>query len=118
MTDHFSSAEAVIEAYAVGTRTCDVALLKEIFDDNAVMVGWLGPDFLNGGPEPFFGAREANDVGDDYTSETLHVTVAGKVATAETRETNLLGLSFNNYFQLAQRPDGTWRLISKLFRHD
>lgn len=118
MTKHTTSPVAVIEAYAQATRTRDIALLKSIFHGNAVMTGWLGSDFLCGGPEPFYAALETNDVGEDYTSETVHIAVNGRIATAETSERNLLGLSFTNYFHMAELPDGTWRLTSKSFRHD
>ena len=109
--------EAVIEAYTVGTRTRNVALLKQVFHENAVMTGWLGPNFLHGGPEPFFGALEANEVGPDYASRTVAIDVTDKVAIARTEEQNLLGMSFTNDFHLAQLDDGTWRITSKLFRH-
>ncbi|MEM8692011.1 MAG: nuclear transport factor 2 family protein [Pseudomonadota bacterium] len=117
MTLHTKDPEAVVEAYALGTRTRDISLLKSIFHDDAVMTGWLGPDFLCGGPQPFLGALEANEVGDNYTSETVDVRVFDKIASAETRETNLLGLSFTNHFHMAQLSDGTWRITSKLFKH-
>ncbi|MEM9524639.1 MAG: nuclear transport factor 2 family protein [Pseudomonadota bacterium] len=118
MSKHVKSPAAVIEAYAQGTRMRDTALLKSIFHEKAVMTGWLGPDFLCGGPEPFYAALEANDVGEEYTCETVHVTVHGKIATAQTSERNLFGLSFTNYFHMAELPDATWCLTSKPFRHD
>ncbi len=117
MRDATASAEAVIEAYATGTATRDIALLKSIFHEDAVMTGYLGEDFLNGGPEPFFQALEANEVAADYSSYTSDLSVTGKIACATTKEQNLLGLEFTNHFHLAQLDDGTWRITSKLFRH-
>ena len=117
MSDPTQSPEAVIEAYTTGTRTRDVALLKQIFHQDAVMTGWLGPDLLNGGPEPFYGALEANEVGADYASQTTQLAVMDRIASAVTEEQNLLGMSFTNHFHLVQLGDGTWRIISKLFRH-
>ena len=117
MTDQTASPEAVVDAYALATRTRDIDLLKSIFHPQAVMTGWLGPDFLHGGPEPFYGALEANTVGDDYASSTVALTVTDKIATATTEEVNLLGMSFTNHFQLAQLADGSWRITAKLFRH-
>ncbi len=117
MTTATHSARAVVEAYVTGTRTRDTLLLKEIFHENAVMSGWLGPDLLVGGPEPFYGALEANEVGDDYTAEITELTETGNIATATLAEENLLGLSFTNLFHLVQLADGSWRITSKLFRH-
>ena len=117
MSDATSSPKAVVEAYVTGTRTRDVALLKEIFHDSAMMSGWLGPDLLAGGPEPFYGALEANEVGADYTAEITDLTEMEQIATATLEEQNLLGLSFTNLFHMVRQPDGTWRITSKLFRH-
>ncbi|MEL6801006.1 MAG: hypothetical protein AAFO80_14090 [Pseudomonadota bacterium] len=55
----FPTAQAAVEAYIEGTRTRDVALLKTVFADGAVMTGYLGPDLLHGGPEPFYGPPAA-----------------------------------------------------------
>ena len=107
----------VIDAYTRGTRTRDIGLLKSIFHENAVMTGWLGPSFLHGGPAPFFGALEANEVGDDYAAQTTALVVTDRIAVATTEEQNLLGMQFTNHFHLAQLEDGTWRITSKLFRH-
>jgi len=117
MSDATSTPQAVVEAYTTGTATRDVALLKSIFHEDAVMTGYLGPDFLNGSPAPFFGALEANEVGPDYASETTGLTVTDRIAHATTEEQNLLGLNFTNHFHMAQLDDGTWRITSKLFRH-
>lgn len=117
MTDATASPDAVINAYTTGTATRDIALLKSIFHEDAVMTGYLGSDFLNGSPEPFYQALEANEVASDYSSYTSDLTVTGKIACATTKEQNLLGLDFTNHFHLAQLEDGTWRITSKLFRH-
>lgn len=117
MSDHTSSPQAVVEAYVQATMGRNIELLKQVFHPDLRMTGWLGPDFLNGGPEPFYGALEANEIGDDYGSEIVSVTEEDKIATAELKETNLLGMSFTNHFHMAQLDDGTWRITSKLFRH-
>lgn len=117
MSDATVSPRSVAEAYITGTRTRDTALLKEIFHEQAVMSGWLGPDLLMGGPEPFYAALEANEVGDDYTGDIAALDQNDSIATAVIEETNLLGLSFTNIFHLVRLADGGWRITSKLFRH-
>ncbi len=117
MTDVTSTPENVVNAYAAGTAARDTSLLKKLFHEDAVMTGYLGPDFLNGSPAPFYGALEANEVGNDYASETTSLIVTDRIASAVTEEKNLLGLNFTNHFHLAQLSDGTWRITSKLFRH-
>ncbi|MEO0691740.1 MAG: nuclear transport factor 2 family protein [Pseudomonadota bacterium] len=113
----FPTAQAAVEAYIEGTRTRDVALLKTVFADGAVMTGYLGPDLLHGGPEPFYGALEANEVGDDYAATIVDVTETGAIATGQLAEDNLLGLSFLNHFQLVHLPEGGWKISAKLFKH-
>ncbi|MCE8009118.1 nuclear transport factor 2 family protein [Aestuariivita sp.] len=118
MSDPTDTPRAVVEAYVEGTRTRDIDLLKAIFHENAVMTGWMGSDLLNKGPKPFYKALEANDVGPDYTAEITALNQTGKIATATLVEANLLGLSFVNHFHIAQQDDDSWRIVSKLFRHD
>lgn len=113
----YETAQAAVEAYVTGTKTRDIALLKTVFAEGAVMTGYLGPDLLHGGPEPFYGALEANEVGDDYAFDIVHVTEDGPIATAHLHEDNLLGLSFDNFFQLIRLPEGGWKISAKLFKH-
>lgn len=117
MSETTQSPRSVIEAYVTGTAQRDIALLEEIFHEDAVMSGWLGQDLLHGGPEPFYGALEANEISEAYAADITHVTQTGPVATATLTEANLLGLSFTNHFHLAQQEDGSWRITSKLFSH-
>lgn len=112
-----ASPEAVLDAYTRGTATRDVALLKSIFHPEAVMTGYLGGQHLMGGPEPFYGALEGNEVGADYTGATVALTTDGDIASGTTEEKNLLGLNFTNHFHLVKQPDGRWLITAKLFRH-
>jgi len=117
MTSPTSSPAAVIDAYIEGTRTRDVSLLQTIFADGAVMSGWLGLDHLMGGPEPFYGALQANEVGPDYAATVTALHQDGPIATAHLSEQNLLGLAFENHFHMVQNGDDAWQITAKLFRH-
>jgi len=117
MSNANASPQAVLEAYIEGTATRNIDLLKSIFAEGAMMSGWLGPDLMAGGPEPFYGALEANEVGSDYVGTIANVTETDRIATGEINESNLLGLSFNNHFQMVQDGDGNWTITAKLFRH-
>ncbi|GIT91534.1 hypothetical protein JANAI62_19910 [Jannaschia pagri] len=108
---------SVLDRYTEGTRTRDIDTLKGVFHPQAIMSGWLGPDYLMGGPQPFFDALAANEVGPDYASQVESVTEDGPIATAVVAEQNLLGLSFTNHFHLTRQPDDTWLITAKLFRH-
>lgn len=115
--DDTARVAGVLERYTEGTRRRDVAILKKIFDPNAVMSHWLGPNRLCGSPQPFFDHLEANAVGDDYASEVSAVVAEGGMATATMREANLFGLSFVNHFHLVKTDDGRWLITAKLFGH-
>ena len=108
---------AVLDRYAEGTRTCDVEMLRGAFHPQATMSGWLGPDDLMGGPQPFLDAIAGNEVGPDYASEVAALEVDGPVATATLTERNLFGPDFVNHFHLTRQPDEAWLITAKLFRH-
>lgn len=116
-TDDTVAVKAVIENYIKGTADSDPALLKSVFHETAVMSGYLGPDMLLGGPEPFFEAVSQNKVGPDYTAEITEISVTGRSAKATLVEDNLYDMSFVNSFHLL-KVDETWTITSKLFHHD
>lgn len=117
MTSPTASPTAVVNAYIEGTRNRDVALLKQVFHDKAVMTGWFGSDLGITGPEPFYNELEQNEVGQDYTATIVSIEENGSIATAHLDETNLLGVSFSNHFHIIRIADGSWRIISKIYRH-
>ncbi|WP_420568809.1 nuclear transport factor 2 family protein [Thalassovita sp.] len=116
-TANIQAVKTIIADYIKGTADSDPALLKSLFHKSAVMSGYLGPDLLLGGPQPFFDAIAANKVGPDYTAEITELTVTGRTASATIVEDNLYGLSFINTFHLLH-IDGAWTITSKLFHHD
>lgn len=116
-TGDAAEVEAVLRAYEEGTRARDPEALRRVFHEGAVMSGWLGPDFLVGGPEPFYDALAAQEVGPGYAARVTAIDVVGATARARTVEDGLFGLSFVNEFHLARGPEG-WRIVSKLFHHD
>jgi len=115
--DEALAVKAVVADYVKGTAESDPALLKSVFHETAVMSGYLGPDLLLGGPQPFFDAVAANKVGPDYKGDITEITVTGRTATATLVEDNLYDLSFVNKFHLLN-VDGVWTITAKLFHHD
>ena len=116
MTSPTCSPRATVDAYIEGTRNRDIALLKQLFHDDAVMTGWFDGSLGVGGPGPFYQELEQNEVGQNYTGTVVSVVQTDRIATAQVDETNLLGVSFSNHFHLIQIDDGNWRIISKRFR--
>ncbi len=116
-TNETVAVKSVVSDYIKGTADSDPARLRSVFHSSAVMAGYLGPDLLLGGPEPFFEAVAARKVGPEYTAEITEISVLGQTATATVVEDNLYGLSFVNTFHLL-KVDGAWAITSKLFHHD
>ncbi|MEM7706738.1 MAG: nuclear transport factor 2 family protein [Pseudomonadota bacterium] len=118
MSNETAAARAVIERYIEGTRSGDVSMLKSAFHPAAMMVGYLGPDLLTGGPEPFYQAMEANppsaEAQAQYEPVISHLRVDGTVATATLEEKGVLGMNFVNHFLLIK--DGEeWAINAKNF---
>lgn len=109
--------EEVMNKYTDGTRSRDLGVLKSIFHSNAVMTGWMGSDLLVGSPQPFYDALQTHEVGADYASQITDISIDGPIASAEVREQNLFGLDFVNRCHLIRQSDGSWLIVSKLFRH-
>lgn len=108
----------VMQKYISGTKTGDVNLLKTIFHPSAMMAGYMGPDKLSGGPEPFFQALE-NQPPDDtfraaYKSDIRSLEVSNTVARVTLEEQGFYGKRFINHFHLL-KDDGVWLITSKLF---
>ena len=116
-TNDAAAVAAVMDAYIAGTRNRDVAGLKKIFHEDAVMTGYLGPNLALGSPQPFYDALEANEIAPDYAAHVTSIEVTGATAMGQIIEDNLLGLSFVNNFHLIKEGD-EWLIISKLFHHD
>lgn len=116
MKTDLSSPKAVMDAYTTGTRDRDVDRLAALFHADAVMTGYLGPDKLVGGTQPFLDAMTNNPADADYRSEVDTLVIDGKIANATVREKGLLGLDFVNHFHMLEE-DGEWRITSKAFSH-
>ena len=116
-TEDAAEIARILRIYEDGTRERDVEALRAVFHEGAVMSGWLGPDLLVGGPEPFYEALRGREVGLGYAARVTAIEVTGATARAQVVEDDLWGLSFVDDFHLVRGADG-WRIVSKLFHHD
>ncbi len=118
MSDDTAAARAVVERYIEGTRSGDVAVLKSVFHPAAIMVGYLGPDLLTGGPGPFYEAMQANppsvEAQAQYEADITHLRVDGTIATATLEEKGVLGMNFVNHFLLIKDGED-WSINAKNF---
>ncbi|MBL3698609.1 nuclear transport factor 2 family protein [Leucobacter luti] len=108
--------ESVVQRYVDGCAAADAAAVADAFDQNAVMWGYLGGEYVTmTGAE--FAAQvvgAAEPAGPDYRAEIHGISVTGDVAHAILDERGFLGADFRNHFGLIRR-DGVWRITSKVF---
>mmetsp|Transcript_27434 Transcript_27434/g.55450 ORF Transcript_27434/g.55450 Transcript_27434/m.55450 type:complete len:288 (-) Transcript_27434:226-1089(-) len=114
---------AIMEKYVEGTWTADLALVKSIFHESAVMNGYVGKHAMLGTPQPFYDemAKLASKGesfkarGLPYKGEIVTVHVYGQTAEAVVQERGYAGtLAFTDAFHLI-KIDGEWKILSKLF---
>lgn len=107
---------AAVELYATGVSTNDAATVKRAFSDDAVMWGYLGPDFVTQSAASFADNVVATAPAPDpaYRYEIHSIEVFGNIASAVLEEQAYLGANFRNNFGLV-KIDGVWRITSKVF---
>jgi len=120
-TSDISDVKSTIEKYITGSGTGDAVLLRSIFHKDAIMMGALGEDMMQGTPEPFFKMVEdspaLSDSDADYRAEIVDVQVFGKAAIATLVEDGFFGMNFVDCFHLI-KLDGSWVITSKVFNRD
>ncbi|XPP26382.1 MAG: nuclear transport factor 2 family protein [Leucobacter sp.] len=108
--------QAAVQKYVDGCVAADPDLVREAFDEHAVMWGYLGADYVTMSGADFAAnvVGTAEPAGDSYAADIHSVSVQGDVATAMLDEKQFLGADFRNFFGLIRR-DGVWRITSKVF---
>ena len=108
--------KAAVQRYVDGCRNADEAAVRSAFDENAVMWGYLGPDYVTMSGADFAAnvIATAEPAGPEYVWEIHSIHVVGEIAEATLDEWQFLGANFRNHFGLVRR-DGAWRIVSKVF---
>lgn len=108
--------QAAVQMYVDGCIAADASMVSEAFDDNAVMWGYLGDEYVTMTGAEF----AANVVGTaepasaEYSAHIHSIVVTRDMAHAVLDEKQFLGMNFRNEFGLI-RKDGVWRITSKVF---
>lgn len=107
---------AAVELYVEGVSTNDPGIVKRAFTEDAMMWGYLGPDYATQSAIAFVDqvVATAPEPDPDYGYEIHGISVTGNVATAVLDERSYLGADFRNHFGLV-RIDGVWKIASKVF---
>lgn len=107
---------AAVQKYVDGCIAADAEMVRDAFDENSVMWGYLGPDYATMSGADFAANVVATKEpsGSEYSFEIHSIVVQGEVAHAVLDEQGFLGAGFRNFFGLIRR-DGVWRITSKVF---
>jgi|GEM_PF-5009897 len=116
----FTTAQAVLDAYAEGTRLLDRDGLAACFHPAAIMAGSLDGQILAGGPEPFLAdvmAMKAAGIDHGAIELTVDpVEQVGPTATGRVRTRGFGGrFDFDDRFHLLRDAQGYWTITAKLF---
>lgn len=111
-----TAVRAAVQRYVDGCRAADPAAVRDAFDDNAVMWGYLGPEYttMTGAEFADRVIAAAEPAGEEYSGTIADIAVTGDIASAVLEERGFLGADFRNQFGLIRR-DGVWRITSKVF---
>jgi len=117
--DERNAVAEVIQEYIDSTYYADIAKLKNVFHEKAVMNGYLGPTLLLSEPSLFIediaGNPSMESNNDPYNAEVKSINIEGNVASAAISETGFRGdAALVDFFHLI-KTDGKWKIISKLF---
>ncbi|MEV0431017.1 nuclear transport factor 2 family protein [Micromonospora sp. NPDC050495] len=106
---------ALIDVYARGCRTGDVAGLKEIFHADAKMYGSVDGRRAEQPITRMFEIVAATPTGDSHQCDIVSIQQTGDAASVLFVEEDFLGRSYMDHFALT-RHDGKWLIVSKVYQ--
>ena len=110
--------EDCVDLYYAGCCESDPSKIKQAFDENAMISGYLPDGLHEMNLDEFAGFVEAQqpspkDKGDEAFLEILSSEIVGDTALVKIREA-YLGMIFVDSFSFLKK-DKTWRIYTKLF---
>ena len=110
--------EDCVDLYYAGCCESDPTKIKQAFDGNAMISGYLPDGLHEMNLDEFAGFVEAQqpspkEKGDEAFLEILSCEIVGDTALVKIREA-YLGMIFIDSFSFLKK-DGTWRIYTKLF---
>ena len=113
-----SAISEVINKYAEGCHTGNIALLREAFHPNAMMYGSSGEQTIVTPIEGLYSFIEANEppvkTGEQHQCFISSIQYQGGAANVEMIQEAGYGHDYTNYFQLI-KIDGNWMIVSKTY---
>lgn len=119
MTDNaLTAVTQLTDTYIQSTYEGDVATMRAIFDDAAVMNGYIDGQLMKGTPAPFLEQLENNpslkSQGAPYKATIESIEAHDGIGCSVIKEDGFGPLSFMTYLHMIQ--DGSeWKIVSKTF---
>ncbi|RYY22367.1 MAG: hypothetical protein EOO04_15920 [Chitinophagaceae bacterium] len=108
----------VVDKYAEGCHTGNIALLRSIFHPQAMMYGAGGDNVLMTPIEGLYAYIEANEppqkTGEPHQNMVTSIRYEGNAAVVETVQEAAYGNDYTNFFQLL-KIEGQWLIVSKSY---
>jgi hypothetical protein len=113
-----SAITQVVNKYAEGCHTGNIALLREAFHPDAMMYGSSGEQTIVVPIEGLYAFIEANEpptkTGEPHQCFISSIQYSGNAANVELIQESGYGHDYTNYFQLV-KVEGQWLIVSKTY---
>lgn len=113
--------QSVVNKYIEGIRTGDVQLLRNVFDKDARLHGYIMGKFVNGPIDIFLSDVAKNTPpaksGEPFRATIVSIEVNVDVARATVVEESYFGMNFKDHFHLIKNGQG-WVIVDKIFYHE
>lgn len=113
-----SAITQVVNKYAAGCQTGNVALMRSAFHAQAMMYGSSGGQTIVAPIDALYAYIEANEppakTGEPHQCTITSIQLAGNAASVEMVQEACYGNDYTNYFQLV-KDGGQWLIVSKTY---
>jgi hypothetical protein len=103
-----------LQQYVKGAISGKSADLRSAFHEDAMLHGYLGPEYTAMPIAGFYEWHDANGPASGLSADIANIDIEGTIATARVELDNWTGHRFTDMFTLL-KVDGEWKIISKVF---
>ena len=118
MSSDEAGVRSAIQNYVEGTANGDIQRVRSAFHADSGMIGFMGPDLLSDGPEPYYEFLQQNPATNEsiasYSSNLKNLEVNDSIARATLLEDGFFGMDFVTHLTLI-KTDGQWTISNKTF---
>lgn len=113
LSDHDAVVQ-IVQIYTEAAITGNAEQMKTAFYENAMMHGFVGPDFLGGPIQVLFDWASENPGGESLQARIASVEIIETIATVRVEMENFAGYNFTDLLTLVKSGD-EWKISSKAY---